>query len=37
MAANGKSLYAQARKIGDKTFIISVNDLEPAGLQVRDL
>lgn len=35
MATSGKSLYTQARKIGEQTFIISVYDLEPAGLLVR--
>lgn len=35
MATSGKSLYTQARKIGEHTFIISVFDLEPAGLLVR--
>jgi hypothetical protein len=35
MATSGKSLYTEARKIGEHTFIISVLDLEPAGLLVK--
>ena len=35
MASSGKSLYTQARKIGSSTFIISVIDIEPAGVLVK--
>lgn len=35
MASSGKSLYTQARKIGSSTFILSVIDIEPAGVLVK--